>query len=137
MRRISRPPCARGPHRVLVVEDNEFNREIAVELLDHVGISTDLAENGRIAVEMTGRGRYDAILMDMQMPVMGGIEAARLIRLQPQHGATPIIAMTANAFDSDRDACLAAGMNDHVPKPVDPDHLYATLLRWLSPVRQE
>jgi signal transduction histidine kinase len=128
---------ARGPHRVLVVEDNEFNREIAVELLDNVGISADLAENGRIAVEMAGRGRYDAILMDMQMPVMGGIEAARLIRLQPEHVATPIIAMTANAFDSDRDACLAAGMNDHVPKPVDPDHLYATLLRWLTPVRQE
>ncbi len=123
----------RAPRRILLVEDNDFNQEVARALLEEVGMVVDIAADGRQAVDRAGAQAYDAILMDLQMPVMGGIDATRLIRLLPGRAATPIIAMTANAFDSDRDACLAAGMNDHVAKPVDPAILFATLLRWLPP----
>jgi len=118
--------------RVLVADDNRINQQLATELLRLVDLKVEVADNGRIAVDMARRGMYDLILMDMQMPEMDGLEATRLIREVPELDATPIVAMTASAFGADRDACLAAGMNDHIGKPVHPATLYETLLRWLD-----
>jgi PAS domain S-box-containing protein len=119
-----------GGKRVLLAEDNPINREVAFELLSSVGLSVELAENGQEAVDLALAGPFDLVLMDMQMPELDGLDAARRLR---SAGLTrlPIVAMTANAFGEDRAACLAAGMNDHLAKPVDPERLYATLLRWL------
>ena len=116
--------------RVLLVEDNEINQEVAIGLLEDAAIQVDLAENGEIAVRMAQENDYDAVLMDMQMPVMDGIEATRAIRSDPRFQNLPIIAMTANAMAADREKCLKAGMNDHIGKPIDPDQLFSVLLRW-------
>ncbi len=122
---------ARGGARILVAEDNLINQEVARDLLVEAGMTVDLADNGVKAVEMACVTVYDAILMDMQMPEMGGIEATQQIRALPGYRQTPILAMTANAFSEDRERCLAAGMNDYIAKPVNPEVLFATLLRWL------
>jgi CheY-like chemotaxis protein len=103
---------------------------VATELLTSVGLTVEVADNGATAVQLALARPYDIILMDMQMPEMDGLAAARAIRQRMGHGV-PIIAMTANAFSEDRAACLEAGMNDHVGKPVDPELLYGTLLKWL------
>ena len=117
--------------RVLLVEDNEINQEVARELLQRAGISVDLAENGQEAVERAAAGDYDAVLMDVQMPIMDGLEATRRIRALASARATvPIIAMTANAMAEDRQRCIEAGMNDHLGKPVDVNRLYALLGQW-------
>ncbi|MDE2594225.1 MAG: response regulator [Burkholderiales bacterium] len=116
--------------RVLVVEDDALNREVVRLLLDGVGLVYDLAENGALAVEMAARQHYALILMDVQMPQMGGIEATRIIRAADAE--VPIIAMTANAFAEDRERCLAAGINDFLTKPFELDKLFATLLKWLK-----
>jgi two-component system sensor histidine kinase/response regulator len=121
----------RAGRKVLLVEDNAINREVAVEMLTSVGMVVELAEDGQAAVEKVKAGTFDLVLMDIQMPVMDGLTATRLIRTLPRGGTLPIIAMTANAFEEDRNACLAADMNDHVAKPVDPEALYQALLRWL------
>ena len=124
--------------RILLAEDEPINREVAHLLLDDAGIKVDLAEDGVQAVEMAKRTRYALILMDMQMPNLNGVEATRAIRAiraMPGYALTPIVAMTANAFDEDRKVCLDAGMNDHISKPVNPDALFETLLGWLSAAR--
>ena len=123
--------------RILIAEDNELNREIALEILDAYGFVTDTVENGAAAVEKLGAskpGTYDLVLMDIQMPVMNGLEATGQIRklADPEKASIPIIAMTANAFVEDRQRCLEAGMNDHLGKPIDPELLKKTLLRYLS-----
>ena len=116
---------------VLLVEDNELNREVALGLLEDAHLVIDQAENGAQAVQMIAAKDYDLVLMDMQMPVMDGISATKSVRSNPKYKSLPIIAMTANVMDRDREACLAAGMNDHVGKPIDPEELFATLLRWI------
>ncbi|MCE1185973.1 MAG: PAS domain S-box protein, partial [Rhodocyclales bacterium] len=120
--------------RVLLVEDSPINQEVARALLEVVGLQVDVAEHGARALEMLAASNYRLVLMDMQMPVMDGLQATREIRQQPAYAGLPIIAMTANAFGEDRQRCLEAGMCDHLAKPVEPAILYACLLRWLSPV---
>ena len=118
--------------RVLLAEDDPVSQEVTGGLLDAVGLAVDLAGDGARAVELAAGTRYAAILMDMQMPRLDGVEAARTIRAAPWGRAVPIIAMTANAFAEDRERCLAVGMNDFITKPVDPGTLYGSLLRWLA-----
>jgi len=121
--------------RVLLVEDDALNREIAALLLSQVGLDVDPAEDGDIAVALASNRDYALILMDMQMPVMGGIEATRRIRAMERGRKIPIVAITANAFTEDRERCFAAGMNDFIAKPFSPDALYATILKWLARAR--
>jgi CheY-like chemotaxis protein/HPt (histidine-containing phosphotransfer) domain-containing protein/two-component sensor histidine kinase len=117
--------------RILVVEDNPVNQEVISQLLDSVGLSAVVAVNGRVAVEQARSGAFDLILMDVQMPVMDGLEATRQIRALSDGGASPILAMTANAFTGDRDRCLQAGMNDYIAKPILPQQLWSALAKWL------
>jgi PAS domain S-box-containing protein len=139
------PDVARGPSsftalrslrglRVLVAEDNAINQEVARELLEAAGMTVVIADNGRQAVEAaTSAGaRFDAILMDLQMPEMDGIEATGEIRTHPIASGVPIIAMTAHALAGERERCLAGGMNDHVSKPIEPAKLYTALAQWVK-----
>ncbi|HXY38885.1 MAG TPA: response regulator, partial [Vicinamibacteria bacterium] len=127
---VDSPGRLRGA-RVLLVEDNELNQQVALELLQAAEVEVDLAVNGAEAVERVQRDPYGLVLMDLQMPVMDGFEATRRIRALAGYERLPILAMTANAMAGDRERSLAAGMNDHVTKPIDPDALFEALLRWL------
>ncbi|HEY0661812.1 MAG TPA: response regulator [Lysobacter sp.] len=120
--------------RVLLVEDNDMNQELAVELLTQAGIEVVLAANGQLALDLLARdARFDGVLMDCQMPVMDGYTATREIRRQPAFAALPILAMTANAMAGDREKVLAAGMNDHIPKPLKVGEMFATMAKWFRP----
>jgi CheY-like chemotaxis protein len=119
---------------ILLVEDNALNQELGVALLSGAGIEVTVAADGRQALDRIARQRFDAVLMDCQMPQMDGYEATRLLRLQPLLQELPIIAMTANVMSGDRERALAAGMNDHVAKPINVDDLFATLARWIRPI---
>jgi two-component system sensor histidine kinase/response regulator len=122
---------------ILLVEDNAINRQLAMELLKRAGLAVTLASNGQEAVDLVGRMDFDAVLMDIQMPLMDGYEATRIIRDMPGRDDLPIIAMTANAMTGDREKCLAAGMIDHVAKPIDPERLFATLNTWVIPGQRD
>jgi hypothetical protein len=120
--------------RILVAEDEPVTLEVTRGLLEHAGLVVEIAENGQQALDLAGKHSYDLIMMDMQMPLMNGVEAAQAIRnmgAAALNRDTPILAITANAFEEDRRVCLAAGMNEHLSKPVDPDRLYEAVLSWL------
>ncbi len=124
--------CLRGA-RVLLVEDNDINQQVARELLLEVGLRVDVADNGQIALELAQRNAYDLVFMDMQMPVMDGVTATRALRKLAGLQHLPIVAMTANAMTQDRRKCIDAGMNDYLVKPIDPKELTSILLRWVRP----
>jgi two-component system sensor histidine kinase/response regulator len=124
------PHAALRGLRVLLVDDQEFNRFVGLEMLQSVGVQVDTAEDGMQALHQVQQCCYDAVLMDMQMPVMDGIAATRAIRALPDFDAPPILAMTANAMQHDKDACLAAGMVAVVTKPIHQEDLWAALGRW-------
>jgi PAS domain S-box-containing protein len=117
---------------ILLAEDEPINQEVCRALLEDVGLVVDLANDGLEAVQQARRKRYDLILMDMQMPNLNGIDAAQAIRTDSLNAATPILALTANAFAEDKARCLAAGMNDHIAKPVEPTRLFESILIWLE-----
>ena len=120
-----------APH-ILLAEDEPINQEICRELLEDVGLVVDLADNGLEAVHQARLKPYDLILMDMQMPMLNGVDAAQAIRADSLNTGTPILAITANAFAEDRARCLDAGMNDHIAKPIEPERLFQSILNWLE-----
>ncbi len=122
----------KGAH-ILLVEDNDLNQEVATELLRDAGFVVEVADNGAMALQKVQQAEFDLVLMDMQMPVMDGLTATREMRKLPAFADLPIIAMTANVQDSDRQRCSDAGMNDHIAKPIDPDRLWQALLLWIKP----
>jgi CheY-like chemotaxis protein len=121
--------------RLLLVEDNDLNQQVALEMLTDAGFVVEIAENGQLALDKVAAATeaYDLVLMDMQMPVMDGVTAAQRIRQSASAAQLPIVAMTANAMQQDRERCLAAGMQDVVTKPIDPDDLWRALRTWVKP----
>ncbi|WP_410330015.1 ATP-binding protein [Marinobacter sp.] len=124
------PTAATRPLRILLVEDNQVNQLVASSLLKKLGHRVDHAENGKRALEALKNAAYDLVLMDCQMPVMDGYEATRQIRENPNWKSLPVIAVTANVMQGDREDCIAAGMNDYITKPYDRDELRSTISRW-------
>lgn len=118
---------------ILLVEDNDLNQEVATEMLGDEGFVVEVAENGAIALDRVQNKRYDIVLMDMQMPVMDGVTATREIRRIERLADLPIVAMTANVMQADLERCAEAGMNDYLTKPIEPDRLWAALLKWIKP----
>ena len=126
------PTAIAGAH-VLLVEDNELNQQVAMELLNQAGLVVDIAENGEVGVNKVRQSAYDLVFMDMQMPVMDGLQATVAIRKLDGCQDLPIVAMTANAMHQDRERCIEAGMNDYLAKPIQPENLLAVLRRWIKP----
>jgi PAS domain S-box-containing protein len=124
-------PAELAGRRVLLVEDNEVNCDLAIEMLGDLGIQVTIAINGRDGVDRVAAEPFDLVLMDIQMPVMDGLTATRLIRADDRFGKLPILAMTAHAMSGDRERSLNAGMNDHIPKPINPNRLMAALIQWM------
>ena len=124
-------PAELAGRRLLLVEDNDVNRDLATELLNDLGILVTIAVNGREGVDKVANEPFDLVLMDIQMPVMDGLTATKLIRADARFDKLPILAMTAHAMSGDRERSLKAGMNDHITKPIDPDRLMAALIRWM------
>jgi CheY-like chemotaxis protein len=128
---------------VLLVEDNEINQQVATEIIEGAGLKVELATNGQEAVNAVKKNNYDAVFMDVQMPVMDGYTATKAIRKweggmrNEGNDLIPIIAMTAHAMAGDKEKSLQAGMNDHVTKPINPDELFSALVRWISPGERE
>jgi PAS domain S-box-containing protein len=122
---------------LLVVEDNEINQQVARELLEHALFNVDIANHGREAVEMIEQNEYDCVLMDIQMPVMDGFTATAEIRKNDRFASLPVLAMTANATLEDQERCKAAGMNDHIAKPIIPRVLFEALLKWVEHKERE
>ncbi len=120
--------------KILLVEDNEINQQVAIAMLENFGLQVDVAEDGIQAVGAVEKQHYDLVLMDIQLPEMDGFEATRRIRSNNRVSDLPIVAMTAHAMSGDRDKSLQAGMNDHLPKPIEPDQLFAMLSKWLKPL---
>ncbi len=139
--RASRDVSSIAGARILLVEDNELNQEVAAELLKEVGLLVEVAADGQLAIDALKahpQGYFDLVLMDMQMPVLDGVSATKMIRQMPEQAMLPIVAMTANAMQADKERCLEAGMNDYLAKPIEPDLLWQALLRWVRPrIRQE
>ncbi|MDR0521555.1 MAG: response regulator [Planctomycetaceae bacterium] len=125
------PPELHGK-RILLAEDNKINQMVASELLRMKGFDVDIAENGKVALDLLKYNTYAAVLMDIQTPEMDGLEAVNELRKNPKWANLPVIAMTAHAMSSDRSISLDAGMNDHITKPIDPNQLYQTLIRWIK-----
>lgn len=123
--------------RILLVEDNEVNQQVAVELLQQALLVVEVAGDGQSAIEILAKETFDAVLMDVQMPVMDGYSATKIIRQDSKFDDLPILAMTANAMEGDREKCLEAGMNDHVAKPINPQDLYSTLAKWIKEGERE
>ena len=120
---------------LLLAEDNEINQQVARELLEKAGVTVAIVKNGKEAIARLWEEKFDGVLMDMQMPVMGGVTATREIRKNPRLAGLPIIAMTANVMAGDLDQCMEAGMNDHITKPLDPNQMLATLVKWITPAQ--
>lgn len=118
---------------ILLTEDNKINQLVAAEMLKRKGFQIDIAENGREAVEKVCECQYGLILMDIQMPEMDGFQAVEAIRKQPQYAELPIIAMTAHVLPGYREKCIEKGMNDYITKPIDPEKLYETVVKWGKP----
>ena len=123
--------------KILLVEDNAINQEVATEILSSAGVNVEIANNGKEAVEAVKNQSYDIVLMDLQMPIMGGYEATKLIRTDMSNKELPIIAMTAHAMQGVREECIAAGMNDYVSKPINPNDLFSMIRKWAKPISGE
>lgn len=122
--------------RILLVEDNKINQQVAIELLEHENFIVEVANNGQEALNKLEFGQYDCILMDIQMPVMDGYTTTRKIRAQEKYNSMPILAMTANVMADDKEKAKQAGMDDHIIKPVNPEEMFKTLLRWIQPCKR-
>jgi hemerythrin-like metal-binding protein len=119
--------------KILLVEDNSINQQVARETIESEGLSVQIANNGKEAIAMIEKTHFDAVLMDVQMPEMDGYEATQLIRQNPDYSGLPIIAMTAHAMSGDKEKCLAAGMNDYITKPIEVERLFSSLKKWVTP----
>ncbi len=128
----STAPALHGA-RVLLVEDNLLNQQVACALLEETGVTVEIAGDGQAAIDLLQHQHYDLVLMDMQMPVMDGLHTTQWLRADPRFVTLPIIAMTANALESDRQRCLQAGMNEHLSKPMEPERLWRVLQHWIAP----